>query len=350
MKKHSLTSPIAIFSMAFFPIAAGILYAVYRSDPTVYFDLVTEDRFVEWSTFFGQALAAIAAFVTAVLNIRNPKAPRLFFFALTAFCVFVALEEISYGQRVFNFPSPHLVEGINSQREFNLHNVPSFLLHIRMKYASAIVFSLYGVVLPLLNLIPAVRAFFARIKVVIPPVFLAVGFGLGALADLDYPTGMEEEIAEMFYALCLALFTGGELVFWLKKSEETERAFRSTWSFVLPVALVLLAFSGGLWGESYFIFRHTVTPLEASDIGNLYSVPAPSGELPCGLFDVGVHDFRVIRLSQYPQCTAAALDVYCLTSTGEWTQNDVHNVRRSRNDRSLLFDSTQTGTCGVFPR
>jgi len=154
----------------------------------------------------------------------------------------------------------------------------------------------------------------------------------------------------MFFAFGLALFTGGELVFWLKKGEESERTFRSTWSFMLPVALVVLAFGGGLWGESYFIFRHTVTPLEDSDIGNLYSVPAPSGELPCGLFDVGVHDFRVIRLSQYPQCTAPELDVYCLNSTGEWTQDNVHDVSRSRNGRLLRFNSTQHGTCGIFPR
>lgn len=350
MKKHPLGSPIAVFSMALFPILTGILYAIYRRDPLFYFDLVTEDRFVEWATFFGLALAGIIALAITALTIRDRKQPRLFFLVFGVLCIFIALEEISYGQRVFNITSPELFEEINNQREFNLHNIPSALAGIHMKYVSGVVFTLYGIVLPLLSLIPSVRAFFARIRVVIPPVFLAVGFGLGALADLDYPTGMEEEIAELFFGLCLAIFMGSELASRLRKGEEAERVYRSVWHAILPVALVVMAFGGGVWGESYFIVRHTVTPLEAPDVGNLYSIPAPSGETPCGLFDVGMHGFRVIRLAQYPQCTAPELDVYCLNSTAEWTQDNVHNVSRSRNGLLLRFDSTQTGTCGIFPR
>ena len=51
-----------------------------------------------------------------------------------------------------------------------------------------------------------IRTLVNKVNLVIPPLFLCLGFFLGALMMFDEPTGAEEEIGELFFSLCFVLF------------------------------------------------------------------------------------------------------------------------------------------------
>ncbi len=84
--------------------------------PLQYAAAVQEDRFIEWLTV---ALFAAAGLV----RIRYAIQQRRVLDALIAlFCVFVAGEEFSWGQRLLGFTPPDVFLAHNTQQEVTLHN------------------------------------------------------------------------------------------------------------------------------------------------------------------------------------------------------------------------------------
>ncbi len=116
-----------------------------------------------------------------------------FLAGLALFCFFVAMEEISWAQRVFGHRPPEYFLAENYQQELNLHNIAG--RDLRVWTFRGIVLG-YGVVLPLLTLLPALRRWFDRIFVVPPPIQLLPSM-LGVFwVHLDYPWKFTGEITE----------------------------------------------------------------------------------------------------------------------------------------------------------
>ncbi len=132
-----------------------------------------EDEYLEWGTFWAFIFAAAVCVLAGVYQRRATGALPWFLFGVAAFCVVVAMEEISWGQRVFAFRPPVYFLENNFQQELNVHNVMS--TKVRKLALKAVILG-YGVVLPLLALMPAVKKLFARIGVVVPPLALAPSF------------------------------------------------------------------------------------------------------------------------------------------------------------------------------
>ena len=85
-----------------------------------------EDRFLENVQFVAFAVAGVLCFVTARRvghGRQRLGAASLYAFALVF--VFVAMEEISWGQRVFGIETPSFLRNLNVQGETNLHNLKS---------------------------------------------------------------------------------------------------------------------------------------------------------------------------------------------------------------------------------
>lgn len=87
-----------------------------------------EDGPVEWV----QAVVCFAAFVVGLrfwLRERRhyPVWAQIFFLIGVAGALFAALEEVSYGQRIFGWGTPDSWGLINDQNETNLHNASSWL-------------------------------------------------------------------------------------------------------------------------------------------------------------------------------------------------------------------------------
>ena len=101
-------------------IAAGLLaWVLARTDADAYYRWIQEDEVVEWATVGFLLVAAIAYGLCAAGRAGwGRTAPVL----LTLFCVFVAGEEISWGQRVLGLQPPEIFLEHNDQQELNLHN------------------------------------------------------------------------------------------------------------------------------------------------------------------------------------------------------------------------------------
>jgi len=79
--------------------------------------LTTEDGLFE-------NLAAMCFFTASIFFFRTYLLSRnLFFLFLFVIFLFGAGEEISWGQRIFNFNTPDILYEINEQRETNIHNI-----------------------------------------------------------------------------------------------------------------------------------------------------------------------------------------------------------------------------------
>lgn len=79
-----------------------------------------------------QALIMFVAFCLGVRLLRLPRGTypdwaRAFFAIGTVGAIYVALEEISYGQRIFGWMTPEMWEMVNDQSETNLHNTSAWL-------------------------------------------------------------------------------------------------------------------------------------------------------------------------------------------------------------------------------
>ena len=121
-----------------------------------------------------------------------------FLLGVGAFCGWVAMEEISWGQRVLAYRPPVYFLENNFQQELNFHNVISTKLR---KLALKTVILGYGVVLPLLALIPDVKKFFARAAVVVPPMSLIPSFFATYWLYQEYPWSFTGEWVELMLGL-----------------------------------------------------------------------------------------------------------------------------------------------------
>ena len=203
---------ISCFSAAIFPALLIAFIFIYKNDFSGYLRLLDEDELVEWLTFVFLTLAGILSLFIAVRIRKTNKYYFWFFIVFCIFCIFAGLEEISWGQRVFDVDSPKFFMKYSDQQEINAHNTFQELSQIKTKHLAAIILFFYGVCAPLLLLKPRIKDFFHRKRIVVPPRVLVLGFFLGALMMIDKPTGDEEEIGELFFSLSFLLFMVLELI------------------------------------------------------------------------------------------------------------------------------------------
>jgi hypothetical protein len=150
--------------------------------------LFQEDGVAEWLTFAAFALAAWQLSVVARVQ-AEPRLTRLACLGLALFCVFVAGEEISWGQRLIGYRPPTVFLEHNHQQEANLHNLLKGLLETRTMVA--LVAGLYGVLgsyLAHVRLLPRALAPSAPLI----PYFAAVVW-----LEVSYPFELVGELAEM---------------------------------------------------------------------------------------------------------------------------------------------------------
>jgi hypothetical protein len=203
---------VHVAGLVLFPVLFLVCLAVLLIDREAFVALVVEDSVVEWATVFGLVLAAVLA--TGRARAERSRRRAWVFAALAAACAFVALEEISWGQRLFGIANPDFFVKYSDQKETNVHNVVQKVTHVAMKWPVGLGYVVYGALLPLLLAATlaegdeAPRWTAARLEalgVLVPPLALTRGFLLGGLLMLDLPTYYEEELAELFGVLALVL-------------------------------------------------------------------------------------------------------------------------------------------------
>ena len=127
-----------------------------RGAPDQFYLLVQEDGVLEWCTFWTFFMAAGVGFAQAF---RERTRWPWYVTGVAIFCLLVAMEEISWGQRLFAYRPPTYFLEHNFQQELNLHNVASTGLR---KLALTAIIACYGIVLPLLLRIPSLHGLASR--------------------------------------------------------------------------------------------------------------------------------------------------------------------------------------------
>ena len=87
-------------------------------------DLMREDGVVEWLQVIFLALAAL--YCARIAWRGESRLIRYGFLALGVLAAFVMLEELNWGQRILNLPTPDSVKEWNSQRQLSIHNHVAF--------------------------------------------------------------------------------------------------------------------------------------------------------------------------------------------------------------------------------
>ena len=153
-----LDSKVAVFGYLFLCLNLFFFSYLNVTDPWSYDALNLEDGWTENLTAVLLFLASLLLFATAAQG-RKPSHPRIYVLGGIAL-MFAAGEEISWGQRIFDWTTPDLLQDLNAQGETNLHNIYSHAfgrIHFEgttllgMAAGFAILFrkdSLFGIPLP----------------------------------------------------------------------------------------------------------------------------------------------------------------------------------------------------------
>jgi hypothetical protein len=243
MKAAAIITNLSILLM--FVVAA----LLNEYSEALYYLSVQEDELLEWATFWGFMVAAAIYFCSAYRQFKTEQFKfslqmPWFVFGLGLFCLLVAMEEISWGQRLLGYRAPDYFLEQNFQQELNLHNIMDTSFR---KLVMKIILLGYGVVLSVVSLWKPVGNILARIGIVAPSPVLIVSFLAMYITYTWYPwshTGEWVELAMAFGFAYAALF---------------HRAFESS---IIRNVLIVFAATWALAGVTVGVVRfvHAADP------------------------------------------------------------------------------------------
>ena len=113
-----------------FLVAIGMpFFTVFFMDPDIYYYIFSGGAYegiAEWFQFGFYFLAGFIFLVTGSRLAHNEHGVARFIPLMFGLLVLVvALEEISWGQKIFNFTTPEIISNINTQNELTVHNLES---------------------------------------------------------------------------------------------------------------------------------------------------------------------------------------------------------------------------------
>lgn len=193
-----MTVPSAILANLLILAFAIAAHFVEKSKSDLYYTLVQEDGTLEWMTFWAFFLAAVG-FVLAARAQREAGAGTPWLtLGLALFSFVVAMEEISWGQRILGYRPPEYFLEANFQQEFNVHNV--FETGFRKLALKATILG-FGVVLPLLALAKPIRKLVEKHGPAVAPIGLIPSFLATYWVYEDYPWRFAGETVELMLGL-----------------------------------------------------------------------------------------------------------------------------------------------------
>jgi len=189
------------------------MYLLRTEDYSTYEPLGLEDGLIEWLQFFFFFISSIFAFLIALGNKRINKSIFIIYLLLSLSLIFIALEEISWGQRLFGVESYSIFDGIkelpllksNVQRETNLHNFESIHSKIRYVYLAICFYGCFSWLLSFKKFGENVKRFLKYF--LIPPILIPYFFFL--LINVFDPlkfAPQDFEVTELLLSLGIALF------------------------------------------------------------------------------------------------------------------------------------------------
>ncbi len=157
-------------------------------DPLHYEAAMQEDRPVEWWTvtlFLGAGIFALS---------NSVRERRVFDGLVALFCLFVAGEEFSWGQRLLGFIPPDTFLQYNKQQEFTLHNFTA--IASEPKWVLIIAMAGFGLLIPTLARMPATADILRKSRVTAARPAAALWFAVAIVLLVWYPVSFTGEWVE----------------------------------------------------------------------------------------------------------------------------------------------------------
>jgi hypothetical protein len=120
MKIKDLLIPKVFFHTIVCCSVLGVLAYIHYNKPVLYTFLLADDYWVEYATF---VIFMAASMILVLPMIRNSQFRTLGSITLALVCFTIAMEEISWGQRILNIDTPDFMKDLNRQGEINIHNI-----------------------------------------------------------------------------------------------------------------------------------------------------------------------------------------------------------------------------------
>jgi hypothetical protein len=231
---HPRATPVITGLVANLLLLLTLVYAaiLWSFDGDFYYLSAQEDEYVEWATFWAFIAAGIT-YLRLLAGHRIDRRATWFVLALAALCFVIAMEEISWGQRVFGYLPPDYFLENNTQQEINIHNVLDTDTRKLGVYAAVLGF---GVVLPVIAFVPAIRRLIDRCGILVPTIMLAPGFAVVGAFQFWYPMKYSGEWVEWMLG-CGMLF----IALWTLRQERLMFRIVTAWLIVIGLSLATAA-------------------------------------------------------------------------------------------------------------
>ena len=190
--------PVAYHVAAFAYVAFCLWFAANRHE--AYREAMQEDRLVEWASVFVFAAAGVTQLIHAVRR-RRP-----FDLLVALFLLFVAGEEMSWGQRLFGLTPPSYFLEHNTQQEMNLHNFGTVFGGPKGPFTLVLIG--YAVLLPLVALVDVGRKLLNRIGATPPPLASIPWFIAAIVLFMWYPVSFTGEWNELLAGSAFLVASG----------------------------------------------------------------------------------------------------------------------------------------------
>lgn len=149
-----------------------LLAAIYYLSLEIFHALLVEDGVVE--TMQVVVLVGVVIFSAALawrLDRQGRRPAAIIYAVLAVGAAFVAIEEISWGQRILGLPTPDTLGEINEQGELNIHNIS---VVERLFVVGQFLGAFYALVVPLIVTAGVMPRQTRRLDAaLVPPLFLA---------------------------------------------------------------------------------------------------------------------------------------------------------------------------------
>lgn len=189
----------AAYHVAACSFVAGCLWLA-SNRPEAYREAVQEDRLIEWASVVVFAAAGLAQMIRAI-RFRRP------FDGLVAlFLLFVAGEEMSWGQRLLGLTPPSYFLEHNTQQEMNLHNFGTVFGGPKGPFTLMLVG--YAILMPLVALVDRGRALLDRIGATPPAVGSLPWFVAAIVLFMWYPVSFTGEWNELLAGSAFLVASG----------------------------------------------------------------------------------------------------------------------------------------------
>jgi hypothetical protein len=170
MKRFLVSLPISLTLLV-----VVVLKLILGHENSSYERMMGEGGFVEYGTTLTYILAFAFSLPIGNLFIKqNNKILGIVYYLLAIFFLFIALEEVSWGQTFFKWDTPDFMEEVNVQQETSLHNLVWF--HYSLRDAIIVVSLSIGISWWVASSLKFTRKFKQFIKYLIPDWYLSSFF------------------------------------------------------------------------------------------------------------------------------------------------------------------------------